>query len=397
MQKLDVRPINVILDAGFGDAGKGITTDMVCNKLGKKDSTKEIINVRFSGGPQAGHTVYVGDKMHIFSSFGSGSFRKNVTTYLLPSALMDPICVYNEFQVLKEKGVTPKLVVHPDVPVITPYDVFDNRACETTLKNGSCGRGIRATYKRNETKYSLKARDLKYPKILQLRLSSIKNGYYANHPELKMDDFFNAVSFFLENFEIKELDFEKLNCQVVYEGSQGLLLDRYLGFYPNTTPSRTGLQALKEIEEIPDKGGYGTTRYGCRTYGVDVYLVTRAYQTRHGNGFMTNEDRGHNIMDNPYEINHFNKYQGEFRKTILDLDLLEYAISSHGLNPEICHLVITHLDLVQNALTFTYKDEVFHFSKESEFVEAIARILGTKRLFVSHGPDSDNIQEVERN
>ena len=59
----------ILLGSSFGDEGKGIITDYMCNI-----STQPLV-VRFSGGHNAGHTVVVDDKKHVFSHFGSGTLR----------------------------------------------------------------------------------------------------------------------------------------------------------------------------------------------------------------------------------------------------------------------------------------------------------------------------------
>jgi adenylosuccinate synthase len=60
----------IVVGLGFGDEGKGITTDWLCSQ-----NQKSIV-IRFSGGQQAGHTVMIGDdKKHIHSNYGSGTLR----------------------------------------------------------------------------------------------------------------------------------------------------------------------------------------------------------------------------------------------------------------------------------------------------------------------------------
>ena len=388
---------SIVLDLGFGDAGKGHFTNYLCSNL-KGSDVGTIFNIRFSGGPQAGHTVYWKDRdrdiSHIFSSFGAGTFNPNVLTYILPTAIVDPICIINELDVLKTKGIDPKdvlFVIHPDTPVITPYEVYDNRACSQTLSRGSCGKGIRATYKREEvSKHHILARDFLFPRILETKLQSLKEHYYKDIPLLNLDLFFECVKKVTDFAGIEEIDLLGKIC--VYEGSQGLLLDKHKGFYPNTTPSSTGIQNLN----LEDHGLYYT--FKDDPDHVDVYLVTRAYQTRHGNGFMTNLELEHNIKDNQYESNELNKYQGEFRKSILDLDLLRYAISVHHINPKLCNLVITHMDLVKNEWCFTYHGSLNRCSSEDEFVHKIQKFLGiinlydTRNVFLSKGPYKENIK-----
>ena len=108
----------------------------------------------------------------------------------------------------------------------------------------------------------------------------------------------------------------------------------------------------------------------------DVFFVTRAYQTRHGNGPMTNEEIPHNIKKNPNETNQTNKFQGEFRRTILDLDLLKYSINSDAyFNNCKKYLCMTCLDHVENEWKFTYNNEVIVIESEKQFIERIEDLL----------------------
>ena len=77
------KQVKVVIGANFGDEGKGLMADYFCSKLSKNGS---VLNIRFNGGAQAGHTVvvpaYGKPKRHVFSHFGAGSFVKNTDTYL---------------------------------------------------------------------------------------------------------------------------------------------------------------------------------------------------------------------------------------------------------------------------------------------------------------------------
>jgi len=89
---------------------------------------------------------------------------------------------------------------------------------------------------------------------------------------------------------------------------------------------------------------------------VKTYYVTRAYQTRHGNGPMTNEGMDISyIKENPLETNINDGFQGEFRKSPLDLDLLKYAVECDGYHNPLSrkNIVITCLDQVPEDIPVT--------------------------------------------
>ena len=73
-----MKDVKVVIGANFGSEGKGLMTDYFCDKA---PYNRQVLNVRFNGGSQAGHTVVTpeGDK-HVFSHFGAGTFNENVTS-----------------------------------------------------------------------------------------------------------------------------------------------------------------------------------------------------------------------------------------------------------------------------------------------------------------------------
>lgn len=67
-----MKKAHIVIGANFGDEGKGEVTNNICKRL-KRDKDDVIINVRFNGGAQAGHTVRHDGHEHVFHHFGSGS------------------------------------------------------------------------------------------------------------------------------------------------------------------------------------------------------------------------------------------------------------------------------------------------------------------------------------
>ena len=87
---------HIVMGLGYGDEGKGITTDYLASTL------KNPIVVRYSGGQQAGHTVIVDGIKHIHSNFCSGSLR-DVPSYFSEHTTFYPVTIARELAVLKPK------------------------------------------------------------------------------------------------------------------------------------------------------------------------------------------------------------------------------------------------------------------------------------------------------
>lgn len=305
----------IVLGSLFGDEGKGLTTSFLC------DNTPNSIVVRFCGGPQAGHTVVYNEQRHVFSSFGSGTLQ-GVPTYWSQHCPFYPIAYLNELFVLLDLKVEPEFYIHPLCPVITPYDVYYNQLRAKKTRHGSVGMGISTTIERHEKFYKLHVQDLFYEKIWhekfkQIELYYDKLFYNLNKPDLtkEIEQFRAVIKEVTSIIHISENEIvEKYNP--IYEGAQGILLDQDYGFFPHVTRANT--TSKNAISLLPS------------TSNAEIYYVVRTYQTRHGNGYMSNEDKTVKLINNQNETNKSHEFQGEFRTTELDPELLNYAFKCDG-------------------------------------------------------------------
>jgi adenylosuccinate synthase len=324
----------IVLGAGYGDESKGLVVDNLCN------DPKTLV-IRFSGGFQCGHTVIRDGIKHVFSNFGSGTMR-GCPTFFTEDTAININSIRREKLVLNQKGFDPVLYVHPLAKVGTPYDKIANRIFEEKNQHGSCGMGFGQCMKRSlQTPYQLFAQDLFAPTyFLKQRLESIKQ-YYDSIPlfdaisELNYKEeleLFNELIESPKDFQLKQFhDLWPNYDHAVFEGSQGILLDMAHGIFPNVTYANTTSK---------------NAQYYVYDF-VETYYVTRCYQTRHGNGYMSNEDKPITLINTEEEINVTNQWQGNFRTGELDYDLLDYAIKVdqiHNKCSEKNHLVVTCCD-----------------------------------------------------
>lgn len=345
---------DIILGTLFGDEGKGSTVNYRCGQVNNP------LVVRFNGGHQVGHTVVIDGKRHIFSNFGSGTL-KGVPTYWSRFCTVSPTGVLKEGNVLREMGIEPVVYYDANAMVTTPFDVMRNIADDSKLNHGTVGVGFGQTIQRNEDNFKLYVRDLKYPEVRDAKLNNIISKYYKflfdpkdeskNEMTRKMyKDFIIACDNLVERYEIYDNLNEFQDKHIIFEGGQGIMLDMDYGFFPNVTRSNcTAKNAITLINE-----------FGNAQNDITTYYVTRAYQTRHGNGHMTNEglDTSY-IEENPNETNVMG-IQGEFRKTVLDLDLLKYAVECDMYeNPNSKrHMVVSCLDQVPEYVPVTINGEL---------------------------------------
>ncbi len=357
---------HIVTGLGYGDEGKGITTDFLASRLDNS------IVVRHSGGQQAGHTVIVDGVKHIHSNFGSGSLR-NVPTYFSEHTTFYPVTISRELAKLKEKGYKPRLILHPLAKLTTPFDVYCNRFDSKNLEDGSCGLGIGKTMKRNESPFKLHAVDLLNLDVLIAKLYNIETMFYnfSEKYNLTKEDVASidhemklfVIALQQLNWEIKNYEFLTEFENIIFEGSQGVLLDMDHGVFPNVTFSNT---TSKNAHEILDKLDI-KERVG--------YYVTRCYSTRHGSGPFIEEDL--NLINNEEEINVFNDYQKNFKVASLDYGLLNYAIAIDD--------IYSSGKYVQKNLVVTCLDQLPHFKFD------YSKLNGNfDNIYESYSPESKN-------
>ena len=368
---------HIVVGAGFGDEGKGNFVNYLCS------TTKNPIVIRFSGGQQAGHTVIHNGLKHVFSNYCSGALQ-GINSYFAEDTSFYLNTIVKEKKVLEEKGISPNLYVHPLAKMTTPYDVAYGKAREKELRHGSCGLGIGSTMTRhNDTGYKLYAVDLLHKSLAIEKLINISKYYdalafknskefYENYKKIEKEQ----ESFFITNFN-NDLPFEIVDYRLlslydtlIFEGSQGIMLDQNHGIFPNVTYANTTSKNALDI---------------CKKIDANVkeiYYITRSYQTRHGNGWMSS-NFPINITNNDEEINTPNSWQGSLRTTKLDIDLIKYALTidrayhSQYINK---HLVVTCLDQIKDS---------------EEVINDLLELKEKYNLFnyyVSKSPESTKIQ-----
>lgn len=335
----------VVVDLGFGDAGKGATVDWLCSP---ESGLAVSAVVRFNGGAQAAHNVIVDGRHHTFRQFGSGTFS-GVRTLLSRHVLVDPYALARESEELANEGIARPLglvEVHRDALITTPLHALANRAREDArgaARHGSCGTGVGETvaYALDHPD-ALRVRDCADGELVNRKLVALLEHH---RPLLAPDGVLpaaagpGAIADMVQTYlafakAVRIVGDERLAelaaaGTLVFEGAQGVLLSEWHGFHPHTTWSTTtpdnALQLLAEI-------------------GAEAMVlgVTRTYSTRHGHGPFPSAVPGlEPLLPEPH--NGTGRYQGDFRVGHLDLPLLRYAVRA---SRRVDALVVNHLDAV---------------------------------------------------
>lgn len=328
----EMKKVFVVIGLGYGDEGKGKVVDYLC-----KENENSIV-IRFNGGQQAGHSIYSegGFKPHMFSNFGSGTFR-GIPTLWLNYCTVYLTSLLEEYENLE---VEPFLYLDFECPLTTSFDVLFNRALEDTRESnrvGSCGLGFGATIERSInpdlrfTVGDLSNRDWVKNKLAKI-IVYYKSRFISETKYLLDDDVINQLEqefwYEIEKFRklilsknIQVVDQKKFFCDskienLIFEGAQGILLDQKFGNFPYITKSNSSSQNVFQFLDSID------LKYEC-----EVYYTSRTYLTRHGNGPFNSIVPSDFFKSNQFELNLDNHYQGTFKFGLLDVNKLSEAIS----------------------------------------------------------------------
>src|SRR5437588_5184532 len=240
-------PATVIVGARWGEEGKGkivdllaIDSDLVC---------------RYQGGPNAGHTIVVGDETFKIRQIPSGVIRGK-TCVIGAGCVLDPEVFLGEVDELESRGhSTTDVHVSGEAHLIMPWHVAIDQASERRLGKlqiGTTRRGIGPCYADKAARLGIGVQDLLDEKILKQKIivalepKRLSLRPYAKDPALDlqaMTEEYLTYGHRMERYtaDTIRLVHERLDAGdvVIFEGAQGALLDLDHGTYPFVTSSST--------------------------------------------------------------------------------------------------------------------------------------------------------------
>ena len=384
----------IVIGANFGDEGKGYMTDYFANEA--KEQNKSCLVVCHNGGSQKGHTVVSPSGLrHVFHHFGSGNMT-GADTYLSKDYIVNPITFNKEYEELKRKGIVTKTFVHKDCLVTTPFDMLVNQIIEEHRdgnRHGSCGLGINETIVRSKAhtdgvtisgflNYSLDFKryilDLYAYRYLPFRLEQlgvesipIKWFDILSKKDNIIDNYIDDFYTMLDYIEIVDDSILDKYEYVIFEGSQGLLLDQNnMEYFPHLTPSNTGL--TNPVNMIKNKD----------VTDIEVCYVTRTYMTRHGAGRFDSECSKDEINPNMVDLTNVpNEFQGTLRYGKLDLNDLKNRIEKD-------------FDSNSKGLDIKKSLAITHTNEYKINYEEVARIFDGYWFYLSGGMTRDSVKFI---
>ncbi|MDG7005983.1 MAG: adenylosuccinate synthase [Nitrososphaerota archaeon] len=298
----------------WGDEGKGKLVDYLAGDF-------EGV-VRFNGGSNAGHTVVVGRKRHTFHLIPSGAF-KGKKLMVGAGVVLDPAILSEELDLLSREGVKPGLIVDGRCTLVSPAEREFDRTMEEMRGSspiGTTGRGIGPAYAMRAFRLAPRVSDM----LAGFDLEPLERFYssfgvagaglqeWARNARRLLKRLVGNVS-----ESIEEINSE--GGSVLFESSQGTLLDLLHGSYPYVTSTHT------VASYVPASIGISPSMAG------DVLGLMKCYTTRVGAGPFPTEVKG-KLGDSIREAgNEYGATTGRPRRVgWLDLVALKYAVKLNG-------------------------------------------------------------------
>jgi adenylosuccinate synthase len=328
-----------IVGAQWGDEGKGKVVDF-CTEFAD-------VVVRYAGGPNAGHTLVVGDEKIVVRLLPSGILRQGTRCVLGQGMVIDPAVLIGEVDTLEGRGyagLAARLTISDRAHLILPYHLLVDGLRERGKGAiGTTKKGIGPAYEDKVRRTGLRAGDLRDLVRFRERVEAAVEGWRPIVEHLggqvpAVDELMEPIAGYasrivpmLDNAPKIVDDAIRAGRRVMLEGAQGTLLDVDHGTYPYVTSSNAvaGGAAVG--------AGIGPNRISA------VLGITKAYTTRVGAGPFPTElqDRdGQHLREVGAE---FGSVTGRPRRTgWLDLPALRYAARVNGLDG----LALTKLDVL---------------------------------------------------
>ncbi|SCC05812.1 adenylosuccinate synthase [Weissella bombi] len=271
----------VVVGSQWGDEGKGKITNFI--------SQNSDMVVRYQGGNNAGHTIYVDGKKFELSSVPSGIFNPDRLAVIGNGAVVNPKALLEELHEIQAQGVTTdNLRISDRAHVIFPYHMLMDKLADAKKgdgKIGTTGRGIGPTYMDKAARIGIRVVDLLDEDVLRERLTDVlseKNEIlekiYDHEPfdvETLVSEYYGygqTLKPYIVDTTVLINDYLDDGKRVLFEGAQGAMLDIDQGTYPYVTSSSP-------------VGGGATVGTGVGPTKIDrVVGVAKAYTSRVGDG-----------------------------------------------------------------------------------------------------------------
>ena len=293
----------MVIGTQWGDEGKGKIVDWLA------ESAQGV--VRFQGGHNAGHTLWINGQKTILRLIPSGIMHPHVTCFIGNGVVLSPEALLKEIGELEQAGldVRSRLQISPACPLILPYHIAVDQAREARKgdgKIGTTGRGIGPAYEDKVGRRAIRVQDLFDQEVFDQKLAEALDYHnfvltqYLGAEAVSADQVREQVMALAPAILPMVADvssnlntLQKSGQKLLFEGAQGALLDIDHGTYPFVTSSNciagaaaagagVGPQSLSYVLGIAK--AY-TTRVGSGPFPTELHDDTGAHLAKVGKEF----------------------------------------------------------------------------------------------------------------
>ncbi len=296
--------ITAVVGLQWGDEAKGKMVDLLTDQ--------HDVVVKYLGGNNAGHTVVFGGRKYKLSLLPAGVLRQGKTSVIANGVVINPKALLDEIDAVAAQGVElgDRLRISDRAHVIFPYHLAEEAVLEQRRGEKAIGttmRGIGTCYRDKAGRsHAIRMGDLLRPTYFAERLREVVE---------QKNEILSALDPAFEPYIPAEIERDYLRyaeriapwvvdttallhhriregASVLFEGSQGSLLDVDHGSFPYVTSSNSSGCGIHVGSGVP-------ARAITRMVGV-----VKAYTTRVGGGPCPTElhdDIGQHIRDEGHE------------------------------------------------------------------------------------------------
>jgi adenylosuccinate synthase len=333
----------------WGDEGKGKIVDYLAGSY--------VAVARFNGGSNAGHTVVIGNQKHTFHLIPSGALKAK-ELLIGAGVVLDPVILKEELSLLPSE-TRKRLLIDGRCSLVSPQDKELDRVLEEMRGPSAIGttrRGIGPSYAARALRLSPRVSDLvagfdfgPLAKYYQ-KLSVDPAGLIAWAEESK-----ELLRDLVGNVGRRVVEISERGGSVLFEGSQGSLLDLLHGSYPYVTSTHTTASYIPAALGIPP------------SLSGSSLGVTKCYATRVGGGPFPTEILGPASDDIRSIGNEYGATTGRPRRVgWLDLVALRYTVRINGVS----ELAVSKLDVLSKIREFRACIAYRHQGSESSDFQA---------------------------
>ncbi|MDD5041459.1 MAG: adenylosuccinate synthase [Candidatus Peribacteraceae bacterium] len=275
-----------VIGAQWGDEGKGKVIDLLAERFD--------IVARACGGANAGHTIVVKGKKHVFHLLPSGALHSNTTVVIGSGLVLHLPTLLEEIRTLKDAGidVLPRLFISEEAHILFDFHKDIDAALEEQRKVregkgiGTTKRGIGPAYMDKAARSGTRMESLRgaLTPVLARHAERVQRLYGVTVDQAKeLKNLEEARALLAERItDTVGMLHERLqkDKKILIEGAQASLLDLDHGTYPYVTSSATTLAGALQGLGLPPQAL--TSCIG----------VAKAYCTRVGEGEFASEVTG---------------------------------------------------------------------------------------------------------